>query len=150
MMTQLTLAQAIQTAIDAEKAAAQFYARLARNTEDPAARELLEKMADDELNHERQLSDLARRLCETELPEVGIPLAEGIEIRADCSEAADLDYHQALQLALEGERNAQMLYDALSEGTTLEVKVFFQGMSTVEKLHARWVTDLIAKAKAGR
>lgn len=143
-MTGLTRAQAIQTAIDAEKAAAAFYARLARNTEDIQAQKVLEKLAADELEHEQKLLELAAELGESKLPEVGLKLADGIEIRADWYEVDNITYKQALDIALDGERNAELYYAALAVDTTPEVEAFFQGMSKVERLHANWVSELIA------
>jgi len=144
-MTQLTRAQAIQTAIDAEKAATTFYARLARNTEDEEARTLLQKLASDEASHAIQIVDLAKRLGEDRLPEAGLLLADGIEIRNDWHEIDDMTYEQALEVALDGEHHAVMMYEALAEDTLPEVNAFFLGMARVEAIHVKWLTRLKAK-----
>jgi rubrerythrin len=144
-MTQLTRAQAIQTAIDAEKAATAFYARLARNTKDEEARTLLQKIASDEASHARQIVDLAERLGENELPDAGLLLADGIEIREDWYEIDNMTYEQALQIALDGEHHAVMMYEALAENTLPEVNAFFLGMARVEAIHAKWLTRLKSK-----
>ncbi len=145
IMTQLTRAQAIQTAIDAEKAATAFYARLARNTEDEEARSILQKIASDEANHAIQIVDLAKRLGEDKLPEAGLLLAAGIEIRADWYEIDNVTYEQALQIALDGEHHAVMMYEALAENTLPEVNAFFLGMARVETIHVKWLTRLKEK-----
>lgn len=144
-MTKLTRAQAIQTAVVAEKAASEFYARLARNTNDPEAKQLLQRLAEDELDHVEQLQTLATRLGEPERPEVGVHLAEGIEIRDDWWEAENLTLKQAIDLAIEGERNAVITYAALAEDTEPDVQAFFRGMSKVEQQHASWLINLKAK-----
>jgi rubrerythrin len=150
-MGKLTLAQAIQTAIDAERSAVKFYSRLARNTNNSDARQLLQDLCKDEQKHEERLLELAQDIGNIALPEVGMPLAESIETRRDYLDATDLTYEQSLEVALEGERNAMMLYDALADGAPVAVQTFFRELSAVEGEHARKISSLLAEIrKAGK
>ncbi len=146
-MSKLTLAQAIQAAIDAERSAVSFYSRLARNTTNHDARRLLEDLCRDEQGHEERLLELANELGDLELPEVGMALAESIETREDYWDASDLTYEEALEIALEGERNAMMLYDALADGAPVAVRTFFRELSAVEGGHAQKLSSLLAKLR---
>lgn len=126
-----------------------FYSRLARNTNNADAKRLLEGLCRDEQGHEERLLELAQDIGDIALPEVGMALAESIETRRDYWDATDLTYERSLEVALEGERNAMMLYDALADGAPVAVKTFFRELSALEGEHARKISSLLDKLRKG-
>jgi rubrerythrin len=135
-MSTITLEQAIRDAIEVERAAAQFYEVLGKNTDDPEAVAFLAKMVEEEHAHERAIADMGRKLTSGELPARASENCEVVESAPDWAYTEGLDYRQALEVALEAEHHAAMFYDAVADGfSEPKVRQFFLGLARTEEQH---------------
>jgi len=138
----LTLEQAIRNAVEAEHEAEQFYLRLAAATADEHARRLLQQMAVEEREHADGLLGVARDLGAGTLPaRADMPVA-GIESAPAAVDARDLDFDEAVALALEAETSANLYYDALAGSCSGPAAEFFARVAAQEEQHAERLREL--------
>ena len=109
-----SIAEVLETAIARETRAAQFYAEVAERTGNPTMRILFERLAEEELRHKARL--------ELEMMKEGV-VARTVGIMADVGEpeyAAELEigpnieYRQALEIAVRKERSSFRFYTQLA------------------------------------
>lgn len=135
-MSEVSVAQAIRNALEAERAAARFYERLRQNTNDPAAQAFLAQMARAEEAHARSIEDASTTLAAT-LPTDADALADAVETAPGWEWIEDLDLGEALQIALEAEHSAALFYEAVADALTGEARAFFEQLAATEGEHAR-------------
>lgn len=138
----MTLQEALGSAIQSEEAAAQFYSRLAANTEDERARQLLMELSGDEKGHARDLRELAQRLVDGELPGTLLTGSASLESRSDWQYAEGVSYAQVVELALEAERGVALFYSALADQTSGLVREFLEEMTRKELQHGKRLRQL--------
>jgi rubrerythrin len=143
----LTLEQAIRNAVEAERAADRFYRDLAAATTDEAARALLAQMAAEEGAHADGLLGLARELGAGALPERADMPVRGIESAPAAVEARDLDFEQAVTLALEAENSASLYYDALASSCGGAAAEFFARVAADEERHAARLREISRRGR---
>ena len=138
----------IHTAMDREKEAAALYLALAKAVADAKAKNVLIHLASDELGH---LDRLERHLVsvlagkEGVLPRSG--LAEAIAVRLsesssltmpDASELTRADEVRILEIALDRELEANLLYVGMAESAGPgEARELFLSLAREEETHAR-------------
>jgi rubrerythrin len=143
----ITLGQAIRNAIEAEKAAEQFYLELAGVAREADTQAFLRRVAGEERAHAAGLERVARQLGEGELPDrADMPVA-GIESAPGLAGARDLAFVDALTLALEAEDSAALFYDGLASSCTGEAAELFVVVRDQEERHAAQIRGVL---RAGR
>jgi rubrerythrin len=145
----ITLAQAIRNAIAAEKSAEQFYLRLARRCVNQTGRAILSDIAIQERHHAETLESLAVQMDAGQLPEYADSLVHGIETAPAGEAKGDLDYAEALDLAIEAEDSAVLYYEALAATASGDASLFFARMGKEEALHAAAIRALREKIGNG-
>lgn len=133
----MKIEQAIRNAVEAEKAASRFYARLVHLARDDHTRAFLRAMSEQEQHHAEQVERLGRDLHSGPLPVQADSPIETVETAPAWDQAEQMDLARALDLALEAENHAALYYDAMSDffqGTTAE---FFRSLAKKELGHAR-------------
>jgi rubrerythrin len=145
----ITLAQAIKNAIAAEQSAEKFYLRLAAGCADERGRAILEGIAAQERSHAATLEALAGKLVAGRLPERADALVAGIETAPAGAEAENLEFTQALEIAIDAENSAILYYDALATTSTGEASAFFAQMGKEEESHAAAIRALLTEGGAG-
>ena len=136
-MSEVSVAQAIRNALEAERARARFYDRLRQQTKDPDAQAFLAQMARAEEAHARSIEDSSTALAAT-LPTDADALAGAVETAPGWEWIEDLEPRaQALQIAVEAEHNAALFYEAVADALTGEARAFFEQLAATESEHAR-------------
>lgn len=135
-MERTTPNQAIRNAIEAEHAAARFYSLLADSTANRASRTFLEDMAAYERLHARHIQELGAMLVDGPLAEHADSEIGLMETLADWRFVDDIGMAEAVEVALAGEEQAALFYDALAEYFDEPVKGFFLDLSATEESHA--------------
>jgi len=117
-----TIGEVIELAIAREVQAAQFYVELADRAVNPAMRGLFERLAEEELRHKARLelemmkeglvTTTVGRLFEVDAPDYGVDEQTG----------ANMEYKEALSLAIRKERRSFRLYAELA-GVVGEVQM---------------------------
>jgi rubrerythrin len=123
-----TLDDVLAFAIAREEAAAELYARLAKNASGPGMREALYEFAKQERGHRARLL----RLRDRELPEppsLPVPPSEVAELPPDA------DYRDALLFAIEREKEASELYSQLAEVVASSLEHVFRDLAAEEDRH---------------
>jgi rubrerythrin len=144
-VTALTLGQAMRNAIEAENAAARFYALLAQSTQDADAKTFLEQMAVQERHHAKSVADVA----DVQLPSNVTGRVELVETAPEWAYLDDITYGQALEVALEAERHAHLFYDAVAEAAKGEVADFFRALARQELDHVEALEKRIRGSTPG-
>ncbi len=145
-MNAQTLEDIINSAIESEVAAYQFYSAAAQKMTDPSAQALFSELAEEEKQHEETLANLdlsnMQSIPTYDLPDLGI--AEEIEKPVLSIEMAFVD---AIALAMKNEEEAMILYDLLSKCTdNPEQQHLFQSLSAMEKGHKARLEDIYKNA----
>lgn len=144
-MDQKGLLEAVQTAIEAERAARQFYLSAVDKATNPQGKALLLQLADFEAYHEQKLLDLvqslgAGRYIAYEGKEFAKPKPEGG--RAPREEANLREVVDVLNLAMDAEQKAQDRYRRLAESTADPLgKAMFERLAQEEGVHYRILSD---------
>jgi rubrerythrin len=149
-MPMTSLAQAIRNAVEAEHAAARFYQRLLANTEDASARQFLERLVREEIDHARQIDERGRELAGTDLPAAGNRLSELVETAPGWEHVEDVSLAEALQVALEAEHQACLYYSAVADAFEGRDAEFFESLSRVEAEHAERIRKLLERPERER
>lgn len=139
------LLEAVQTAIEAERAAHRFYLAAAEKTANPQGKALLLQLADFEAYHEQKLLDLVQALDAGQLiayegRDFAPPKPEGG--RAPQQETNLREVVDVLNLAMDAEQKAEERYRRLAESTTDPLgKAMFQRLAREESVHYRILSD---------
>lgn len=134
-MSSVSFKQAICNAIEAEKEAAKLYLELSEKAEDPNAIAFLKDLAKTETGHMQELEKIRGNFADDDLcgsfshmPNVEAPLG--------WENAENINFVDAINLAIQGENNASMIYDAMADSTEGDLSEFFRSLSRTENLHA--------------
>jgi rubrerythrin len=131
-----TFDQVMDFAIDREVDARLFYLRLAHMSEDAALCELLESLADQELDHQKKLARVKQRqfkMLDGDMPLLDLGIADEAP---DIEAYADMSLSEALVLAMNKEKYAYRMYLELSQKTdNPELKVLFSALANEEANH---------------
>jgi rubrerythrin len=142
-MPDMTLIEAIQTAVAIEENAADFYDRLSRHTHFRAAKEFFSDMSAQESEHARIFRAMGERFGPGHRQATIEQTMISIESAPQWAWSENLDYDQALAVALEAENNAAFFYDVLSDASpNEELRKFFKSMHSMEMAHAQALEDL--------
>jgi rubrerythrin len=139
------LLEAIQLAIQAERAAQQFYRDAAAKTVNPQGKAFLLELAGFEAYHEEKLLALvdslsASKYFKYEGRELVLPKSEGgVRVR---KEPHPQEMAGILGMAMDAEKKAQERYKALAEGTADPAgKAMFERLAQEEAVHNRILSD---------
>lgn len=144
-MDEKNLLEAVQMAVEAERAARQFYLSAADKTSNPQGKTLLLQLADFEAYHEQKLLDLVNslglgRFIAYEGKDLTVPKPEGgraVQQEANLREVVDV-----INLAMEAERKAEDRYRRLAQSTTDPLgKAMFERLAFEESVHYRILSD---------
>jgi rubrerythrin len=137
--------KAIETALDAERAARLFYLKAADKTSNAQGRAFLLELADFETHHEKKLMELAESLTTAKYihydsRELLYPKVEGgpnSQAEAHPQEIAGI-----LGMAMDAEKKAEERYKRLTEATKNPLgKAMFERLAQEEALHHRILSD---------
>jgi rubrerythrin len=149
----LSMEQALERAIEAERQGAAFYRMVAKMTEDPEARAFLLEMAGEEEQHAATLKAMATgeqaaaidwsRILELHETDEAAKAAGG---SAEGDE--DMDLREAVEIALEAEKHAAYTYACMGSETEGEVQELFTHLALTEQHHAEMLEGLLKKMDA--
>jgi len=127
--------EALDFAIENEEEAAQFYTNLAGRMERPWMREIFTGFAQEEEGHKRKLLDVkaGKRLLTAEAKVLNLKIGDYL---VEGKPTKDLDYQQALILAMHKEKRAFKMYIDLAAATEdASLKELFMGLAQEEAKH---------------
>jgi len=134
-MSSLSFKQALCNAIAAEREAERLYNTLCDKSKDPNTIAFLKDIANDERKHASDLEEIKSKFPNLEFcPEPD--QISNIEAPMGWEDVDEINFVDAINIAIQGENNATMIYDALSDSTEGEVSEFFKSLSKTESLHA--------------
>jgi rubrerythrin len=142
--SKLTLLDAIQVAMAAEKKAAAFYADAARSAANPLGRQLFEDLADFERYHYDTLAELDGSLRDdgAYVPYAGRELELPTPAEVEVEEVHAQRVVDIISLALNAEREARERYTRLAEQTAdPDGKAMFERLAAEEHVHYRILND---------
>ena len=121
-------------AIGREEESAKFYTELAGWVEKPSMRRLFEDFAREEAGHKAKLSAIkeGKRLLPAAKEVQDLKIADYL---VDEEPGPDLDYQQALILAMKKEKASFRLYSDLAERTEADVHGLFLALAQEEARH---------------
>ncbi len=135
MKTFSSLDEILDFAMNAEQEAVDFYTQLATQQKNQQIREVFLEFAREEVNHKARLQKIKdERLFDMEVEKVtDLKIADYV-VRAKPS--ANMEYADALVLAMKKEKAAFKLYTALAERTdNLELSKVFKALAIEESKH---------------
>jgi rubrerythrin len=140
----LSLLDALEVAMAAEKKAAAFYANAAQKAANPAGKQLFEELADFERYHYASLAELDRSLRDkgayVEYTGRELDLPARSEVGGEEVHAQTLA--EIITLALNAEQEARDRYAALAKQTPdAEGKAMFERLAAEEQVHYRILND---------
>lgn len=124
-------------AIHLEQASQEFYRRLSRTVDSPSVSRFLAGLVNEEMLHEQRLQQLLTESGGAPEPRISSDQIDGYIQAIKVSES--VDYKEAVKLAMDKEKAAQMLYSVIAgvmEDTVL-AEVFRQ-LSAQEKIHRQF------------
>jgi rubrerythrin len=146
----LSMEQALERAIEAERQGATFYRMVAKMTEDPEARAFLLEMANEEEQHAATLTAMAQgeqastidwsRILEMHASDEAAQAAGGEE-----QDEETMDLREAVEIALEAEKHAAYTYASMGSETEGEVQELFTHLALTEQHHAEMLEGLLRK-----
>lgn len=122
-------------AIKQEEEAAQLYTDLARRMERPWMSDIFKQFAKEEEWHKKKLLDVkaGKRLVPAQQKVLDLKIGDYL---VDATPSPDMDYQQALILAMKKEKKAFMMYTDLAASTDEEdLKNIFLGLAQEEAKH---------------
>jgi rubrerythrin len=148
----LTLANAVQMAVEAEKQAVEFYRDAAQKAGKAVIARLFNNLADFEQQHYDKVAELALSLQKKgkfilyEGSSLSIPAQSEIAISqtgGDALKATQVSMMSVITLAQNVEQQADKRYSALAERTTdPDGKAMFQRLAKEEQSHLRLLTEV--------
>ncbi len=138
--------KAIETAMQAEKEASQFYSRASKKTKDPRGREMLQQLSEFEMNHYNKLKELSKSLQnkgEWILYSGTVLKQKALSLKADKPKGQDqLTDMDALKLAIREERKAGAYYRSMAELTEdPRGKEMYKRLASEEEFHEKLLND---------
>ena len=138
--------RAIETAMQAEKEASQFYSRASKKTKDPRGREMLQQLSEFEMNHYSKLKELSKSLRnkgEWILYSGTVLKQKALSLKAIKPKGQDqLTDMDALKLAIREERKAGAYYLSMAELTDdPRGKEMYKRLANEEELHEKLLND---------
>jgi len=127
--------EVLDFAIGEEKAAAEFYARLADQSKTPGIRQVFEGFAQEEMGHKAKLESIkaSGTLHPAEQQVADLKMAEYV---VDVAPSPDMNYQGALVLAMKKEKAAFRLYtDLAASAGDDKVKATFLALAQEEARH---------------
>jgi rubrerythrin len=135
MMSQQELARAIHDLMESECSSAAFYTTLAGTATDPAVASFFEEMAQAEAGHAEALDNLAQKLPEDLANLEPSGTLGRAEIAMGWGSAEGLSLQEAMEVALEAEQNALLVFDALAETNGGMAGQLFARLARAEEAH---------------
>jgi rubrerythrin len=124
----------INFAIEKETEANQFYADMAKKMKNPAMREVFEGFAAEELGHKTKLEGIKQ--CKTIQPAQNVTDLHIADYVVEVEPGPDMDYQDALVLAMKNEKAAFRLYlDLANQVANEEQKSLFLSLAHEEAKH---------------
>ena len=131
-----TVDEILDFAIEKEEEAHDFYIKLAGKMENPVMAQVFKDFALEELGHKEKLLEIksGKRLIAEEKKVLDLRIADYIVTEVEVKE--DMDYQDALILAMKKEKSAFMMYNALAYKTDDEnLRKIFLSMAQEEAKH---------------
>jgi len=131
-----TVDDILDFAIKNEEEAHDFYMELSAKMQNPVMAQVFKDFAQEELGHKKKLLEIksGKRLVADEQKVMDLKIADYIVSDVEIKE--DMDYQEALLLAMKKEKKAFMMYSALAYKTTDEnIKKLFLAMAQEEAKH---------------
>jgi len=147
----LTMQEALERAIEAERQGAAFYRMVAKMTDDTEAQAFLLEMAGEEEQHASTLLAMARGEQASSIDWSRILAIQDAEAKARADkgdEEAVMDLREAVEIALESEKHAAYTYACMGSETQGEVQELFTHLALTEQHHAEMLEGLLAKMDA--
>jgi len=146
----LTMEQALERAIEAERQGAAFYRMVAKMTDDPDAQAFLLEMAGEEEQHASTLLAMARGEQATNIDWSRIlsmhEQDEAAQVAGGEGSAEEgMDLREAVEIALESEKHAAYTYACMGSETEGEVQELFTRLALTEQHHAEMLEGLLKK-----
>jgi rubrerythrin len=130
-----TVDKILDYAIENERRAVAFYTDLAERAGHEHMKEVFLSFADEERGHEAKLLRVkqAKQMLPAERQVLDLKIGDYLE---DVTLSADLDYRQALVVAMKAEKAAFRLYNALASATDdAALKILLLGLAQEEARH---------------
>lgn len=130
-----TLDELLDFAMRKEEQAAAFYSRLAERMERPWMRDVFNEFAREELGHKAKLEAIkaGRRLLPSQARILDLGIAEQL---AEPAPSADLDYADALVLAMKEEKAAFKMYSDMAQAAEdPEIRATLSALAQEEAKH---------------
>ncbi|MBI4965667.1 MAG: ferritin family protein [Desulfomonile tiedjei] len=127
--------EVLDFAIGQEEQAAQFYTDLAGRMDRPWMSKIFTDFAKEEMGHKRKLLDVkaGKKLAPVEGKVLDLKIGDYL---VDVEPTADMDYQQALILAMKKEKKAFKMYTDLAATTEDEnLQILFSGLAQEEAKH---------------
>ena len=122
-------------AIGEEQSAADFYTHLASQVNNPSVRKMFMEFSEEELQHKSKLENIKMGSVEY-LPTSDVVNLGLEEVLVDVMPTDDLDYQDALILAMKKEKAAYQMYTRLaSVASEPEIKQLLMGLANQEANH---------------
>jgi rubrerythrin len=150
----LSMQEALERAIEAERQGAAFYRMVAKMTDDPEAQAFLMEMAGEEEQHAATLLAMARGEQATDVDWSRIlamhETDETAQAAGGSASSGDetMDLREAVEIALESEKHAAYTYACMGSETEGEVQELFTHLALTEQHHAEMLEGLLAKLDA--
>ena len=130
-----TVEEALDFAIKNEEEAYQFYTDLAGKIDRPWMSDIFKGFAKEELGHKKKLEDVksGKRLVQAKEKVLDLKIGDYL---VDVEPTGELDYQQALVLAMKKEKKAFQMYNDLASATDDEdLTQLFLGLAQEEAKH---------------
>lgn len=139
----------LHTSLDLEKKGYKWYLEGAKKIKNSLGRRMLERLANDELNHIKRIKEIYESLTNNKMDEVKIDSPElavfdeiFMRMKDQIDEAMDdltevgVDDEEIVNVALELEAHARFFYEeSAQKATDKTVKEFYELLATEEKSH---------------
>ncbi len=122
-------------AIGQEEQAAQFYTDLSSRMDRPWMSEIFKEFAQEEMGHKKKLVEIkaGKRLVPAQAKVIDLKIGEYL---VDVEPTADMDYQQALMLAMKKEKKAFKMYTDLAASTDdASLSAIFLALAQEEAKH---------------
>lgn len=112
-----SLDEVLDFAIDQEQAAADFYAKLSTSVKNASMREVLAGFAQEELRHKSKLIAIKERGAGSLVNTQAVPDLKVADYLVDVDPTDDIEYEDALVMAMKLEKRAFQLYTDMAAAT---------------------------------
>ena len=146
----LSMQEALERAIEAERQGAAFYRMVAKMTDDLEAQAFLMEMAGEDEQHADTLLAMARgeRAKTIDWSRI-LTLHAGDAQEPDQERGEEtMDLREAVEIALESEKHAAYTYACMGSETEGEVQELFTHLALTEQHHAEMLEGLLQRMEA--